>query len=131
MGTMVGRKPRSCVFASSGPYCPPGLCKLTYYCDRIRTAESSLMGRLIFTIAVLVFIAGAHAQTVAGVVRGVIADPSGGHVPGATVTLTSQETGVRRSAASDAYGDFAITAVPPGEYRLEVEHRGFLNTFRR
>jgi len=84
------------------------------------------MSRLKFTIAVLVFIAAAHAQTVAGVVRGVIADPSGGQVPGATVTLTSQETGARRSATSDARGEFTIAAVPPGEYRLEAEHQGFL-----
>ena len=53
------------------------------------------MGCFRFTFAVLVFIAAAHAQTVAGVVRGVIADPGGAQVPGATVTLTSQETGVR------------------------------------
>ena len=78
-----------------------------------------------FAFAVLVFIAAAHAQTVAGVVRGVIADPSGGHVPGATITLTSRETGARRSTASDARGEFTITAVPPGEYRLEAESPGF------
>src|ERR1039458_3167835 len=84
------------------------------------------MRRFKFTIALLVFIAAAHAQTVASAVRGVIADPSGGHVPAATVTLTSQETGARRSSASDARGEFTITAVPPGEYRLEVEHQGFL-----
>ena len=84
------------------------------------------MAHFRFTVALLVFIAAAHAQTVAGVLRGVIADPSGGHVPAATVTLTSQETGARRSAASDARGEFTITAVPPGEYRVEAEHQGFL-----
>jgi len=84
------------------------------------------MGRLRSTIAVLAFIAAAQAQTVAGVVRGVIADPSGGHVPGAAITLTSRETHARRSATSDARGEFTIPAVPPGEYRLEAEHQGFL-----
>ena len=88
------------------------------------------MGRLRFPSAVLVFIAAAHAQTVAGVVRGVIADPSGGYVPGTTVTLTRQETGARRSAISDARGEFTITAVPPGEYSLEVERQGFLKYAR-
>jgi hypothetical protein len=84
------------------------------------------MTRVRFAFAVLVFIAAAHGQSVAGSVRGVIADPSGGHVPAATVSLTSQETGARRSAASDARGEFTITAVPPGEYRLEAEHQGFV-----
>jgi len=84
------------------------------------------MGRIRLTIAVLVFLAAARAQTVAGVVRGVIRDPSGGHVPGATVTLTSRETHARRSATSDARGEFTIPSVPPGEYRLEAEHQGFV-----
>jgi hypothetical protein len=88
------------------------------------------MTRIGFTFAVLVFIPAAHAQSVAGTVRGVIADPSGGHVPAATVTLTSQETGARRSAPSDARGEFTITAVPPGEYRLEAEHQGFIKYSR-
>jgi hypothetical protein len=56
----------------------------------------------------------------------VIRDPQGGYVSGATVTLSSQETGARRSAASDARGEFTITAVPPGEYRLEAQHQGFV-----
>src|ERR1039458_8667407 len=84
------------------------------------------MRRFKFSFAVLVFITAAHAQSVAGTVRGVIADPSGGHVPAATVTLTSQETGARRSAARDARGEVTISAVPPGEYRLEAEHQGFI-----
>ena len=77
-------------------------------------------------IATFVFIASAHAQTVAGVVRGAIADPGGGHVQGTTVTLTSRETGAQRSAASDARGEFTIASVPPGEYLLKAEHQGFL-----
>jgi hypothetical protein len=83
-----------------------------------------------FTIAILVCIAAAHAQTVAGAVRGLIADPSGGHVPAAAVALISQETGERRSAVSDTRGEFTITALPPGEYRLEVERQGFLKYVR-
>jgi len=90
-----------------------------------RIADGRLMGHLRLAIAVLVLTGAAHAQTVAGVVRGVIADPSGAHVSGATVTLTSQETGSQRRAVSDARGEFTIAAVPPGEYRLEAEHQGF------
>jgi hypothetical protein len=83
-----------------------------------------------FTVAVLIWFAAAHGQTVAGVVRGVVADPGGGHVPAAAVALTSQETGGRRNAVSDARGEFTIAAVPPGEYRLEVERQGFLKYSR-
>jgi hypothetical protein len=81
-------------------------------------------------IAVIAWTGTADAQTVAGVVRGAIADPGGGHVPGTSVSLIRQETGAQRSAVSDARGEFTITAVPPGEYRLEAEHPGFAKYIR-
>ena len=93
-------------------------------------AHAGPMGLSRLAIAVIVLIGTAHAQTIAGVVRGVIVDPSGAHVSGATVTLTRQETGAQRSAASDAQGEFTITGVAPGEYRLEAQHQGFLKYTR-
>jgi len=90
-----------------------------------KLAHARRMSHLGLAIAVIVLIGMAHAQSVAGVVRGVIADPSGAHVSGATITLTRQETGAQRSAVSDARGEFTISTVPPGEYRLEAEHQGF------
>ena len=81
-------------------------------------------------IALLVLVETAHAQSVVGAVSGVIRDPSGARVPGAAVTLTRQETGVQRTATSDARGEFTIAAVAPGEYRLQAEHQGFLRYVR-
>jgi hypothetical protein len=92
--------------------------------------QASPIGLFGLAIALVVFIGTAHAQTVAGAVRGVIRDPSGAQVPGATLTLTRQETGAQRTAASDARGEFTITALAPGEYRLEAEHQGFLRYVR-
>jgi hypothetical protein len=83
------------------------------------------MSHVRLTIAVLALIASAHAQTVTGVVRGAITDSAGAPVPGARVTLTSLETGAHLTATSDERGEFAIAAVPPGEYRLEAESPGF------
>ena len=105
------------------------------FCGRLlfrkrRIAHAGPMGLSRLAIAVIVLIGTAHAQTIAGVVRGVIVDPSGAHVSGATVTLTRQETGAQRSAASDAQGEFTITGVAPGEYRLEAQHQGFLKYTR-
>jgi hypothetical protein len=93
-------------------------------------AHCGLVGHLRLAIAVIVWIEAAHAQTAAGVVRGVVADPSGAYVPGATITLTRQETSVQRVVTSDARGEFTITAVAPGEYRLEAEHRSFVRYAR-
>ena len=95
-----------------------------------RPRSAGPAARLGLAIALIFWIGTAHAQTVAGLVRGVIADPSGAPVSGTAVTLTRQETGAQRSAVSDARGEFTIAAVPPGEYRLEAQHQGFLKYVR-
>jgi hypothetical protein len=86
------------------------------------------MDRRTFILATctFLFVAGMHAQTVTGIVSGVIRDAAGGYISQTTVTLTSRDTGAHRSAVSDARGEFAITTVAPGEYRLEAEHQAFL-----
>jgi hypothetical protein len=95
-----------------------------------KMAGARRMGHVRLAIAVIVLMGTAHAQSVAGVVRGAIADPSGAPVPGTTVTLTRQGTGAQSSAVSNARGEFTIAAVPPGEYRLEAEHQGFVKYAR-
>lgn len=62
-------------------------------------------------------------------ISGFLADPSGAGVPGATVTLTNQDTGVVLSgitAKSDSSGNFAFQAVPaPARYSISVQAAGF------
>ncbi|MGH9631425.1 MAG: carboxypeptidase regulatory-like domain-containing protein, partial [Bryobacteraceae bacterium] len=73
---------------------------------------------------------GALAQTWRGTVSGIVTDSSGGAISNAAVSLTSRETGQERTAASGEQGFFAITLLPPGRYRLEVEHEGFRKNIR-
>ena len=47
--------------------------------------------------------------------QGVVADPSGAYIPGASVSLLSGGT-IARSAESDANGKYTITAIKPGKY---------------
>ncbi|MGH9454962.1 MAG: TonB-dependent receptor domain-containing protein, partial [Terriglobia bacterium] len=56
-------------------------------------------------------------------------DPSGGVVPGATVTLTNVLTGVKWTTRTNRAGDYVILQAPPGQYTLEVRKPGF-NTVR-
>ena len=60
-------------------------------------------------------------------ISGILADPSGAGVPGATLTLTSQDTtAVVGTQKSDASGNFAFQAVPaPGTYTISVQAAGF------
>ena len=64
-------------------------------------------------------------MSVTGSVSGTVLDASGGVVPGATVTLTSETTKEVHLTKSNAEGLFSFNAVPRDSYRLKAEHSGF------
>ena len=66
----------------------------------------------------------AQSATTGGL-TGVVTDPSGGVISGATVTLTSTTTGQSRTATTDASGNYKFSLIPPGTYSLKFEAPGF------
>ncbi len=58
-------------------------------------------------------------------ISGIIRDSSQALVPGATINVSAEETGVRRTVASTADGVYVIALLPPGKYRIEVLAPGF------
>ena len=60
-------------------------------------------------------------------ISGMLADSSGAGVPGASLTLTNQDTGVALiTAKSDSDGSFSFQSVPaPGSYTISVQVSGF------
>ncbi len=76
---------------------------------------------------VLVVTAGpAKAQVGnSGSIEGVVKDPSGGVVAGATVEISYPVSGFQRKAATDADGAFKFTNVPFNPYHLTVTAAGF------
>src|SRR5262249_55494307 len=65
------------------------------------------------------------AQTGAASVTGLVSDPSGASVPGATVTATNQATNVAYTAVSNTSGNYEISAMPVGVYVVKAELSGF------
>lgn len=57
--------------------------------------------------------------------RGVIKDPSGAVVPGATITLTNNATGQSQTATSGATGDYTFAQIAPAQYTIKVTASGF------
>lgn len=55
-------------------------------------------------------------------------DASRKPLAGAHVALTGDATNKKRSAVTDALGEFLITSVPPGAYHLEADHAGYRST---
>jgi hypothetical protein len=66
-----------------------------------------------------------RAQVVDATLTGIVTDPTGATVGGAKVTAINTGTNVPREVLSDSAGAYTISALTPGEYRLEVEQAGF------
>ena len=64
----------------------------------------------------------------AGTIQGVVSDPSGAVVPGATVTATNEETGIKTVRVTTAAGYYVISPLPAGKYTIAVSSAGFENT---
>ena len=63
---------------------------------------------------------GAYAQGGTGQIKGVVTDPTGAVIPGATVTAISLDNGFTRTTASGSDGLFLFTLLDPQHYKLQV-----------
>ena len=89
--------------------------------------------RVVVCLVGLAFLIGsasvARAQSSQGGVRGAVKD-SQGVIPGVTVTLTNDASGVARDTVTNESGEFAFPAVDPGDYTIKAGVSGF-KTFER
>jgi len=68
----------------------------------------------------------AHAAgSNSGAVRGTVTDPTGAVVPGATVHLVNQVSGLDRTLTTDAAGQFVFANIPFNPYTVTVIATGF------
>jgi hypothetical protein len=58
-------------------------------------------------------------------VRGTVYDAARAAVPGVSLVLTNQGTNMAHKSTSTELGFYLISGVPPGEYRLTAEMKGF------
>jgi hypothetical protein len=96
-----------------------------------RGPQSSLT-MLIAAVVVATLAAGAfspivlHAQVAGfGTIAGTVLDPSGAVVAGASVTAVNTATGLKFTQQTSGSGTYTITALPAGEYRVDVLATGF------
>jgi len=61
-----------------------------------------------------------------GAISGVVRDPSGALIPGASITATDLATGLTRHLVSSAKGDFSIQLLEPGHYSVRITKDGFV-----
>jgi len=76
------------------------------------------------------FSVGAWSQTQLATVSGAITDPSGAVVPGVSLTIVSQGTGLKRSVLTGTGREYRFAGVPSGNYSLRIEKPGFHSQIR-
>ena len=83
--------------------------------------------RNLFHAAVVVLLASAivHGQGSTAQISGTVRDQSGGVLPGVDVTVTQTDTGFTRSVVTDESGNYTLTNLPIGPYRLQASLAGF------
>jgi hypothetical protein len=90
----------------------------------MKTSER-IVGLTYLVVASLLISSACFAQG-GGKITGIVKDPSGAVIPGATVSLTNTATGARRSTTTDDQGAYSFPALPVGQYDLEARATGFL-----
>jgi hypothetical protein len=85
--------------------------------------QSGLFLLLSFAVSLLPSLF-AQGETTSAIVGSVV-DASGGALPGATITITNQQTGLKRSAKTDESGRFSFPQLQPGVYAVSAEASGF------
>ncbi|HXI92865.1 MAG TPA: TonB-dependent receptor [Blastocatellia bacterium] len=67
----------------------------------------------------------AQSLGTAGTIEGVVTDPTGAVVPGASVKIENRITGYQRTTSTDSNGAFRFDNIPPNNYQVTVSATGF------
>ena len=80
---------------------------------------------VVFLAALLLAVPGFGQIGGAGSIQGVVSDPSGAVVPGASVTATNVETQVKTTRETSGAGLYNLSPLQAGEYSVTVSAGGF------
>lgn len=84
-----------------------------------------ILGLAFMSLSLTVLSLGQVTTVNGGSIQGSITDPTGAIVSGAKITVTADETGTTRTAATDSSGVFVIGPLVPGNYTVKVVKEGF------
>src|SRR5258705_1138725 len=82
------------------------------------------LGPLVLALA-LPIAAAAQSQATTGIIRGVVSDPAGAPVVGATVALRETQTGFQRQVTTNDRGVFVASLLPLGSYDVTARAVGY------
>jgi Carboxypeptidase regulatory-like domain len=99
-----------------------GYCRISETRPMTRTSFSYLL--VTFTFLAIPLQTSGQGETTSAI-EGHVTDVTAAAIPGATVTITNRDTGLRRSLKTDGEGRFNFPQLQPGVYAVKVEAAGF------
>jgi hypothetical protein len=105
--------------------------------DRWSRNWNAMLPALLYVLAWILFAGGAVSVAkaqgiqISSSIRGRVDDASGAAVNGASVTVTSLETGTSRTVTTDAAGNFVAVGLPLGSQEVKAEKTGFKAAVRK
>ena len=90
--------------------------------EHVRSKEAAIAS---FLFLLLLTTRLGFSQAITGDILGTVQDSTGGVVPGAKVTLTTVDTGLKFEATSDEGGNYLFAQLKPGHYSLQATKEGF------
>ncbi|HUE89155.1 MAG TPA: carboxypeptidase regulatory-like domain-containing protein [Vicinamibacterales bacterium] len=91
----------------------------------IGVVKSSVTHRIFGACLAIVVATAAWAQAPVGTIAGTVRDQSDAVMPGVTITIRHEATGVERHLTSNADGTFAAPSLAAGNYAVVAELTGF------
>ncbi|MFN7926226.1 MAG: TonB-dependent receptor [Bryobacteraceae bacterium] len=79
-------------------------------------------------LSAILFVGALGAQVETGTIAGSISDPAGSMIPGASVAIKSEATGLSVTTQSNEIGRFQSPPLKPGEYEMSISKAGFKNS---
>lgn len=88
--------------------------------------KATVVARAVSIVAGMLCFSSLASADITGTVLGIVSDPTGAAVPGASVTLRNPTTGFTRQTTSSASGSYEFPLIPIGsDYVVEVQKQGF------
>ena len=81
--------------------------------------------RSLFGLLCVLCASVAFGQVTTATFYGIVTDPTGARIPGATATLTHEGTAAVSTKTTDAGGEFAFDFLRVGRYTQRIEAQGF------
>jgi hypothetical protein len=93
----------------------------------LRRAVTSIASGIVVIALTPALAAQSGSSTVAGLVR----DATGAPIPGVSITVINEETGVSLETLTNGEGAYRVSALVPGLYRIQMALAGFALATRR